>query len=170
MQATVRIPLPISIPQAAYRRPSWLLSLAILLLCCTACASGRDDRQTLSISSQSGRSVKLQVEIADTPEKLERGLSGRDILAPDHGMLFVIEQRGLGFWMKDTSLPLSVAFISACGEIVALADMQPLSQELHNTLQPYRFGLEVNQGWFQRRGVGVGNRLTLPSGLKQPGC
>ena len=65
-------------------------------------------------------------------------------------MLFVIEQRGPGFWMKDTRIPLTVAFIDACGAILAFTDMEPFSLSLHNTEQPYSFGLEVNQGWFAR--------------------
>ena len=85
-------------------------------------------------------------------------------------MLFVIPQRGAGFWMKDTLIPLSVAFLGPCGEIVAIADMEPLSPQLHNPDRPYGFGLEVNQGWFSNHGLGVGDKVVLPDGLKPAGC
>jgi uncharacterized membrane protein (UPF0127 family) len=91
-------------------------------------------------------------------------------MPPDVGMLFVLPFRGPGFWMKDTLIPLSVAFIAPCGDIVGMADMQPRSEQLHQSEADYKFGLEVNQGWFTKNGIAIGDKLTLPQHLKQPGC
>ena len=153
-----------------------LLPLAAVAIALIACSSGAtpdpvaDGRQVLRLLNGDGEAVILRVEIANTAASREVGLSGRDSLGADEGMLFVIEQRGPGFWMKDTRIPLTVAFIDACGAILAFADMEPFSLSLHNTEQPYSFGLEVNQGWFARNSIGVGDRLEIPPALRQPGC
>lgn len=136
-----------------------------------ACSSdGSDDgRVQLQLRNAEGETARLRVEIADTAEERQVGLSGRDSLGRDEGMLFVLEQR-LGFWMKDTRIPLSVAFIGACGEILELADMEPLSLVIHNTNRPYEFGLEVNAGWFDAHGIEVGDMVELPENLKPSTC
>ncbi len=128
-------------PTRAGRPSPWTGALLILLLApLFACGSSGDDgRRTLTLSAPDGRTARLRVEVADTPRLLERGLAGRAGLPRDGGMLFVIERRGAGFWTKDVSFHLSVAFISECGEIVAIADMEPYSLDRHDTEQPYRF-------------------------------
>jgi uncharacterized protein len=96
----------------------------------------------------------FQVELATTPQQRARGLMGRTHLAADGGMLFVFEQSGRHcFWMRDTPLPLSIAFIDAAGRIAELADMQPRSEALHCPGTEIRYALEVRQGEFQRRGI-----------------
>jgi len=96
----------------------------------------------------------FQVEVAATPQQRQRGLMGRTHLAADGGMLFVFEQPGRHcFWMRDTPLPLSIAFIDAAGRIASLADMQPRSDSLHCPNTEVRYALEVRQGEFQRRGI-----------------
>lgn len=98
----------------------------------------------------------FQVEVAATPQQRQQGLMGRTHLAADTGMLFVFEQPGRHcFWMRDTPLPLSIAFIDASGRIAGLADMQPRSDTLHCPAGDVRYALEVRQGEFQRRGIGV---------------
>jgi uncharacterized membrane protein (UPF0127 family) len=159
-------------PGSVQVSPWFLLSMFVVMALGAACSSGEagGGLDTLRLVNSRGETKTLRVEVADTPAEREFGLSGRETLAADGGMLFVIEVRGPGFWMKDTRIPLSVAFISACGEIVALADMEPLSLQLHNTDRAYRFGLEVNQGWFAANGVGVGDEVELPPELRQAGC
>jgi uncharacterized membrane protein (UPF0127 family) len=122
------------------------------------------------VTTKANLGVPLRVEVARTQEERARGLSGRKSLEEDAGMLFDIPVRGGGFSMKDTPIPLSVAFISACGEIVDIADLTPMSEELKNSPLTYRFGLEVNQGWFGRHGVSVGDKVSLPPELRQAGC
>lgn len=124
----------------------------------------------MSIATGASTNAYLEVEIADTEPERNVGLSGRSSLGANDGMLFVIPVRGPGFWMKDTTIPLSVAFIGNCGEIVAIADMQPLSLEIHGTDRAYSFGLEVNQGWFGSHGIDVGDKVNLPSEVRPAGC
>ncbi len=96
----------------------------------------------------------FQVELAATPLQRQRGLMGRTHLAADGGMLFVFEEPGRHcFWMRDTPLPLSIAFIDEAGRIAGLADMQPRSEVQHCPATDIRYALEVRQGEFQRRGI-----------------
>lgn len=109
---------------------------------------------------------ELTVEIADEPAERARGLMFRDELADDAGMLFVFPgDTQVGFWMKDTTIPLSIAFIAADGTIVDVQDMQPLVKELTRAPGPYRYALEVNQGWFPRHGYGVADVVEVPGGV-----
>jgi hypothetical protein len=162
------------------RLPLLLVSLLILL----AASCGGDDkpaatpipdkqadgRTPITFTTRSGKKPTLYAEIAQTIPELNVGLSKRLGMPPDVGMLFILPFRGPGFWMKDTTIPLSVAFIAPCGEIVGIADMQPLSEQLHQVDPEYRFGLEVNQGWFAKNGVAVGDKVNIPPLYRQPGC
>jgi len=110
--------------------------------------------------------VPLQVEVASTPESRNRGLMLREELTQDEGMLFVFEREGIyGFWMKDTFVPLSIAFVDSRKVIVAVEDMAPLDESVHLPPRPILYALEVPQGWFRRHGIGVGDRLefSVPS-------
>jgi len=99
---------------------------------------------------------QVQAEIARTPEALRRGLMERRALPPDHGMLFVFDEDDVHcFWMKNTPLPLSIAFIDAAGRIVSIQDMQPYALDVHCPPGPVRYALEMAQGWFTRAGVAV---------------
>ena len=155
-----------------WRGPYSLLTVVSLTFAvlASACQPGDDGRLTLTLHSRQGATARLSVEVAETPYQLEQGLAGRTGLPRDAGMLFVIDRRGAGFWMKDVAFPLSVAFISECGEIVAIADMEPYSLQLHDTELPYRFGLEVNRSWFSEHAIGVGDGAALPRRLRRPGC
>jgi uncharacterized protein len=118
----------------------------------------------LTIVNSSGERVPVQVEIADTPEESQTGLMGRSALAENAGMLFVDDQEQiLSFWMKDTLIPLSIAYIDAEGRIVDIQDMQPLDETSHPSAEPAQYALEVNQGFFEERGVAVGDVVELPS-------
>lgn len=128
------------------------------------------DRQPLTIVTDEGEIARLQVEIADTPEERAVGLSGREEIPEDTGMLFIIPERGSGFWMKDTLVPLSVAFLARCGEIIDIQDMQPQSLELHNIDQDYDFGLETPQGWFQANNIQPGDLVSIPRDHRPDGC
>ena len=100
----------------------------------------------------------LDVEVATTPSQRARGLMGRTHLADGTGMLFVFEQADRHcFWMKDTPLPLSVAFLADDGAVVGIADMQPQTTELHCASKPVRFALEVKQGSFRDKGIRPGS-------------
>lgn len=107
----------------------------------------------------------MALEVADTPESRATGLSKRSSLPENAGMLFVFPSDGQApFWMKDTWIPLSIAFISSDGRIVDIQDMQPMAEDLHRPAQPYRYALEVNQGFFEKNGVSTGDRVDLQLG------
>jgi uncharacterized membrane protein (UPF0127 family) len=146
------------------------LVLAVALLLGTCGSSSDVDREPLTIVAANGTTAHLDVEIADTPEERETGLMDRTDLPHDTGMLFVFDQTPRGFWMKDTRVALTAAFIAECGEILGFADMEPLSEEVHNISQPYRFGLEVERGWFVRNGIAAGDIVSLPSDIRPPNC
>ncbi|HWC15319.1 MAG TPA: DUF192 domain-containing protein [Actinomycetota bacterium] len=110
-------------------------------------------------------SVLIRAEVADTPELRSRGLSNRDSLADDGGMVFLFfEETTGGFWMKDTTIPLSIAFFDSSGEIIAMFDMDPCEADPCKTYDPgvpYRGALEVNQGAFEEWGVEVGHHIRV---------
>jgi uncharacterized membrane protein (UPF0127 family) len=121
----------------------------------------------VTIETASGDEVVVPVEVADTPKKREVGLMNRTSLPEDAGMIFLFdEDSSLGFWMKDTLIPLSIAFAAADGTIVRILDMEPCEAdpcEIYDPGVPYRSALEVNQGAFSRWGVAEGDVLTLQS-------
>ncbi len=99
----------------------------------------------------------IQAEIASTPAERERGLMFRRQLSGNHGMLFVFPtSQPVCMWMKNTLIPLSVAFIDNHGAIVNIADMQAQTETPHCAARPVQFALEMPQGWFASRGVGPG--------------
>lgn len=103
---------------------------------------------------------KVQAEIAATISSRVTGLMHRTNLLPNHGMLFVFEELAEHcFWMKNTPLPLSIAFINEHGTILNMADMQPNSLDDHCPTAPIRYALEMKQGWFQQHNVGVGETV-----------
>jgi uncharacterized membrane protein (UPF0127 family) len=113
----------------------------------------------------------VRAEVAVTPDEQARGLMYRREMGKNDGMLFVYEQpRVLRFWMKNTFLPLDIAFIDSAGRIVHIAQMQPLNETSHSSVKPARFALEVHQGWMEEHGVQVGDSVSfkLPDGTAVP--
>ena len=103
---------------------------------------------------------KITAEVAATPEERAQGLMNRFSLQPDNGMLFVFERpEPLAFWMKNTFIPLSIAFISADGKIINIEDMKPQSEESHWSKGPALYALEMKKGWFAERGIGPGTAV-----------
>ena len=104
---------------------------------------------------------RLDVQVARAPQELETGLMFRRQMPSHEGMLFVFERPGVQcFWMKNTFLPLTAAFIAADGGIVNLADMEPMTEDNHCSTKPVRYVLEVNQGWFAQRHIRAGAKLS----------
>jgi len=102
----------------------------------------------------------IQAEVASTMGTRSQGLMQRKSMAQGAGMLFLFDRAAIHcMWMKDTLIPLSVAFIDERGEIVNIAEMQPLDETTHCALRPVRYALEMNQGWFKKRGIGPGTRI-----------
>lgn len=106
------------------------------------------------------RGKALRAEVVETPAERARGLMYRERLDADSGMLFVYEAPDIqAMWMKNTLIPLSVAFIDGDARIVSMADMAPRSETIHASAAPALFALEVNRGWFARHGVRPGDRV-----------
>ena len=107
----------------------------------------------------------IDAQVAQTPEQRQIGLMFRREMPAQEGMLFVFEEPGTQcFWMKNTLLPLTAAFVADDGRVVNLADMQPQTTESHCSEEPVRYVLEMNQGWFAKRGLKAGIQL---GGFKQ---
>jgi uncharacterized protein len=107
----------------------------------------------------------ITAEAATTPLARTVGLMHRERLAPNHGMLFVFEEKSQQcFWMRNTLVPLTIAFIEDDGTIAQFADMAPRAEVSHCSQKPVRFALEMEQGWFAKRGIAAGARIGgLPS-------
>jgi len=116
---------------------------------------------TLTIGSQ-----KLVAEVATTPKEREVGLMHRFSLQPDHGMLFVFEHpEPLAFWMRNTFVPLSIAFIAGDGRILNIEDMQPQTEDSHWSKGAALYALEMKKGWFADKGITAGAVVTgIPAG------
>ena len=120
--------------------------------------------RTVTLRRADGTTRPLTVEVADTDASRAQGLMFRPSMPEDAGMLFVFpgDFQG-GFWMMNTLIPLSIAFIAADGRIVHITDMQPQTTETHQPPVPYRYALEVNQGFFARAGIKPGDRVEIGS-------
>ena len=105
----------------------------------------------------------IHAQVAATPQERAVGLMHRKEMPVNEGMLFAFEQASEQcFWMKNTLLPLTAAFVADDGTIVNLADMQPQSLASHCSTKPVRYVLEMNKGWFEKRGLKAGFRLSGP--------
>ena len=103
---------------------------------------------------------QIDAQVAQTPQQHAKGLMFRTDMPTHEGMLFVFESPSpLCFWMKNTLIPLTAAFIADDGTIVNLADMQARSEQSHCAAKPVRFVLEMNQGWFAKRNIKPGYKL-----------
>ncbi len=144
------------------------LALAAALVMVTACGSG-DDRETATVALEGadGRTT-LTVEVADSTDERREGLMGQEELPTDSGMVFLFDEPTTStFTMRDTLIPLSIAFADADGRIVTVLDMEPCREEpcpSYAAGGPYTVALEVNQGAFDRWGVASGDRLRVESG------
>lgn len=150
------------------------LRLAVALLL-TACAPPEGERppalafDTAAIAlATPGDTVRLTVEVARTPDQRAYGLKDRPTLAEGAGMLFVfdsVQGADEGFWMWRTLVPLDIAFIDSTGSVGTILSMEPCDSPYAEWCEPYVAGvrflwaLEMNEGWFERNGVGVGARL-----------
>ena len=113
--------------------------------------------------------VTVTAELAATPRARAIGLMGRVSLEPDQGMLFVYpDEAERSFWMKNTPIPLSIAFIETSGRIVHITEMTPLSEDLVPSKHPSMYALEMTRGWFAEHGVKVGQSIAgLPGPAEQ---
>ena len=103
---------------------------------------------------------RIEAEVAATDPHRQLGLMNRKSMPPQHGMLFVFNHENTHcMWMRNTLLPLSVAFMDASGTIINIEDMQPQTEDNHCARRPARFALEMNAGWFAQRGIKAGMKI-----------
>jgi uncharacterized protein len=106
---------------------------------------------------------RIDTQVAAQPDERSIGLMFRKDMPQHEGMIFIFEQAHVQcFWMKNTLLPLTAAFVDDSGTIVNLVDMKPQTTDSHCSQKPVRFVLEMNQGWFARKGIKAGARLSGP--------
>ena len=156
MRLSVRLISRIGIPCAA----------ALLWALLTGASAAQIFERGVVRVTQEGREAVLPVEIARTPEARAQGLMGRERLGANAGMLFVYEDDARRFfWMKNTLIPLSLAFIDKRGEVLEIIHLQPHRPGTripsYRSRNKVRRVLEVNQGWFLRNGFGLGARVSL---------
>jgi uncharacterized membrane protein (UPF0127 family) len=145
------------------RSKALLLALA-WMIGFTACQPKNSDSSPfgLKVIRLTMASTSLFAEVADTPQTSANGLMFRDSLPDDHGMLFVFEQpQTASFWMKNTRIPLSIAYIDSGGKILEIRSLKPRDETpVASTSGEVAFALEVNEGWFRRNGIAAGSKIS----------
>jgi uncharacterized protein len=138
---------------------SLLATLLLALLASAAPAQGVP--QDLPAITLNAGMHNIRAAVAQTDEQLTTGLMYRRQMDQHEGMLFVYDSLARRcFWMKNTILPLSIAFLAEDGTVVNIEDMQPQTLDSHCSTQPVRYALEMNQGWFAKRGIKAGSKLS----------
>ena len=145
------------------RYRNWL----VLALTAGVIAQGAAAADALPTAPLSINGHKVTAEVAATPEQRATGLMHRFSLRPDHGMIFVFERpERQRFWMKNTFIPLSIAFIAPDGRIINIDEMQPHDESSHRSRGPALYAIEMRKGWFTERGIKSGD---LVKGLPEAG-
>jgi len=143
-------------------RSSAASGIAVAALLAIAGCAARLERVTVTVGSD-----VFTVEVARTDEERARGLMHRRSLGDRDGMLFVFEaDQHLAFWMKDTQVPLSIAFLSSEGRILQIEDLEPLSQKAVKSRLSARYALELPRGAFAEVGAAEGDTVVLPAGFR----
>jgi uncharacterized membrane protein (UPF0127 family) len=158
-------------------RTGWVLGalLAAISLACSTCkdetvwAPPPVEKNGVSEVRLAMGGVEVALEVAADKEKRELGLMRRRHLKPDRGMIFIYpEPRVMSFWMKDTWIPLSIAFLREDGTVVNIEEMKPMVASPSYVSQGLcRFAIEMNRGWFEAHGIKPGDRIVLPPELYQ---
>ncbi len=133
-----------------------ILLIIFFILLCYSC---NDSNHYIEING-----VKLQIEIALTDQERATGLMFRQSIPENYGMLFIFErEQVLNFWMKNTAIPLSIAYIRENGLIIGIYDMKPYDETPISSIYPCKYALEVNKGWFTKNNIKTGDMIKLPS-------
>lgn len=168
-----------------------LLPALLLLACGTSGSASRNERSAtlapaappatvqadprlprISFTTASGGRAELGVEIEASDPQREKGLMNVTSLPADQGQIFIFQDLApnhdvlIPFWMQDTLIPLSIAFVAADGRVQEIQDMEPQTTTYHTPRQPYRYAVEANQGWYARHGVTAGSIADLSAALK----
>lgn len=145
------------------RRNLSRLAIALILLCLAGVAAA----QQMPLVQLTAGMYRITAEMANTPQTRQVGLMHRESMAENRGMVFVFEYDARHcMWMKNTLIPLSVAFLARDGTILNIADMQPQTETSHCAAKSARYALEMNEGWFDERGIGAGDRIEGVANLR----
>jgi uncharacterized protein len=158
---------PATAPLAPFRvtrRTTRRVHSALLALACTLHIGNADAQEGPQLHLQrvelTAGMHRIDAQVAQAPQERQTGLMHRKEMPQHEGMLFVFEQPAQQcFWMKNTLLPLTAAFVDDDGTIVNLADMKPQTLDSHCSAKPVRYVLEMNQGWFAKKGIKAGAKL-----------
>ena len=146
---------------------SALLLVSSFVATCVPASSFAQVNKNLPVIDLTIKTSKLKAEVAADNNTRSTGLMNRFSLATDHGMIFVFAQsEPLAFWMRNTFVPLSIAYIDSKGVIVNIVDMKPQDESTHPSAGPAMFALEMKQGWFKERGIVAGDKV---NGLDKAG-
>ena len=146
--------------RAARLRPAFASIFAAACIAAGAAACAKASGPVLVLHPDSGP-VRVRVELALTAQERSRGLMWRSEMDADAGMLFVFpDTKPRSFWMKNTRIPLDIAFISRDGTIVRIAQMQPFQETRTQSLYPATYALEMNLNWFESHDVQEGDKVT----------
>ncbi len=149
--------------QPRVRRVSGVMAAATMLLLPGWTAAQQAPQLNLQRAKLNAGMHVIDAQVALTPQEREIGLMLRKEMAQHEGMLFVFEQAAEQcFWMKNTLLPLTAAFVANDGTIVNTEDMKPQTTDSHCSAKPVRFVLEMNKGWFAKKGIQPGSKLSGP--------
>ena len=139
------------------------MAVALSLLLAGACQAGEPVLHDLAIGERTA-----WVELALTAAERARGLMFRETLATDCGMLFAFETAGRwSFWMRNTRMPLAIAFIAGDGRILNIEEMKPYDETPVGPAGDARYALEMASGWFARSGIAAGDRVCFPASIRQ---
>ena len=148
--------------------------LVIAMLACACGGEGESNDPPLLPTrqltvSQGTVSQKLTVELALSASEQQQGLMFRQSMPEERGMLFILgRQLASGFWMKNTYIPLDIAYLDSDGTVLDIIPGEPLNETIHKPAKPYWNVLEVNRGWFARHNLGIGSKVEIPQDLPTP--
>jgi uncharacterized membrane protein (UPF0127 family) len=171
----VQLTRPIAVPAAIHAQAPSACAPAVTGATPPAAGAATDSRYVrISFTNDCGQAVPLYVDIAADDAREQEGLMGVNPLPEDEGELFVFaniaremqtDQVHVSFWMKDTPIPLSVAFVGKDGTINEIQDMQAESLDLHTPALPYLYAVEANEGWFAGNAISSGDQANLAPAL-----
>ena len=146
-----------------------VLAAGLASLCFVAVVAAQDGPQSLPKIRLNAGIHNIDAQFAQTPEQREIGLMFRPVMGANEGMLFAFERAGQQcFWMKNTLIPLDAAFVADDGSIVNIEHMKPRTLDGHCSDRPVRFVLEMNDGWFAKRGIKPGQKLKGLPAVRSP--
>lgn len=154
------LPFPLAFKTRWARTRLWLIWVALVPMASSQLFAQQGPQLNLERIKISAGMHLITAQVALTPEQRQIGLMLRKEMPLQEGMVFVFEQPSQQcFWMKNTPLPLSAAFVADDGRIVNLVDMKAQTLDAHCSQEPVRYVLEMNQGWFAKKGIKAGNKL-----------